>query len=141
MGVYIPSSQIPIVPPPLRTTKKALSSVRNTKEDELPLFLQLDKTTFPGLQNVMLANKRTFAAPVTSYMVDGILYIQSTEFVEGIPLFLVKIHDDLKFDTYHCGIKCYVSTLSKNEVNTVRFWSVLEEMICFLSSEEKSNKK
>ena len=83
-------SQVPTVPPPLRTTKKASSSVRNHKDDALLAFLEMDKTTFTDIKNGMLANTRTFFSPVTTFMVDSNLSIQSTMFVEGIPLFMVK---------------------------------------------------
>ena len=101
----------------------------------------MDKTTFTDIKNGMLANARTFVRPVTAFMVDSNHFIQSTVFVEGIPLFMVKIYENLQFDTFHCGVKCYVSTLSKNFVTTVKSWSILEEMIRLLNSLETGNKK
>ena len=109
----MPLSQVPIVPPPLRTTKKASSSVRNHKDDELQAFLEMDKTTLTDIKNGMSANTRTFVSPVTAFMVDSNLFIQSTVFVEGIPLFMVKIYENLQFDTFHCGVKCCVNTIKE----------------------------
>ena len=50
----------------------------------------MNKTTFTDIKNGMLANTRTFISPVTAFMVDSNLFIQSTVFVEGIPLFMLK---------------------------------------------------
>ena len=43
--------------------------------------------------------------------------------------------------TYHCVIKCTISTLSKNRVMTVHAWSVFEEIIRYLKNVEIDNKK
>ena len=69
------------------------------------------------------------------------LYVQSQQYLNGVPLFLVKIFKDLNFETYHCGIKCTISTLSKNRVMTVHAWSVFEKIIRYLKSMEIDNKK
>ena len=42
---------------------------------------------------------------------------------------------------YHCGIRCTISTLSKNRVMTVHAWSVFEEIIRYLSNMKIDNKK
>ena len=109
----IPLSQVPTVTPPLRTTKKASSSVRNHKDDELLAFLEMDKATFTDIKNGMLANTRTFVSPVTAFMVDSNPFIQSTVFVEGIPLFMVTIYENLQFDTFHCRVKCCVNIIKE----------------------------
>ena len=137
----IPASQIPTVPPPLRPTNRALSGVRSRKEDELASFIKIDKTTFSNMKDEMTMNKRTFTAPVTAFMFDSILYIQSVKFLKGIPLFVVKISENLRFETFHCGVKCYVATLSKNYLTTVDSWSKLEEIIRYLYSLEVDHKK
>ena len=54
-----------------------------------------------------------FITPVTAFMVDSNFFIQSTVFVEGIPLFTVKIYENLQFDTFHCGVKCCVNTIKE----------------------------
>ena len=69
------------------------------------------------------------------------LYVQSQQYLNGVPLFLVKIFKDLNFETYHCGIKCTISTLSKNRVMTVHAWSVFEKIIRYLKNMEIDNKK
>ena len=58
-----------------------------------------------------------------------------------VPLFLLKIFKDLNFETYHCEIKCTISTLSKSRVMTVHAWSVFEEIIRYSKNMETDNKK
>ena len=58
-----------------------------------------------------------------------------------VPLFLLKIFKDLNFETYHCEIKCTISTLSKSRVMTVHAWSVFEEIIRYSKNMEIDNKK
>ena len=75
------------------------------------------------------------------FIIEDTLYVQSQQYLNGLPIFLVKIFKDLNFETYHCGIKCTISTLSKNRVMTVHAWSVLEEIIRYLKNMEIDNKK
>ena len=69
------------------------------------------------------------------------LYVQSQQYLNGVPLSLVKIFKDLNFETYHCGVKCTISTRPKNRVMTVHTWSVFEKIIRYLKSMEIDNKK
>ena len=78
---------------------------------------------------------------LSCFIVEDTLYVQSLHYLNGVPLFLVKIFKDLNFETYHCGIKCTISTLSKNRVMTVHAWSVLEEIIRYLKNMEIDNKE
>ena len=75
-------------------------------------------------------------------MVDSVLFIHSLQFFNGIPLFVVNISESLRFETFHFGVKCYVSTLSKNYLTiVVDSWSKLEEIIRYVNSMEMDNKK
>ena len=74
-------------------------------------------------------------------MVDSVLVIQSLQFFNRVPLFVVKNSESLRFETFHFGVKCYVSTQSKNYLTIVDSWSKLEEIIRYLNSMEINNKK
>ena len=65
---------------------------------------------------------------------EDTLYVQSHHYLNGKPLFLIKIFKNLNFETYHCGIKCTISTLSKNRVMTVHAWSIFEEITLYLKN-------
>ena len=73
-------------------------------------------------------------------MDENILTIQSSKFVDGIPLFTLRIYN-LRFETFHYKVKCYISSLFKNYINTVDTWSKLEEIIQYLNSMAFDHKK
>ena len=53
----------------------------------------------------------------------------------------MKIYDNLRFETFHFGVKCYISSLSKNYITLIDSRSKLEEYICFLHRKEIDHKK
>lgn len=55
--------------------------------------------------------------------------------------YLIKIFEDLRFETYHFGIKCYISSLSRNRMTKLDSWSKVEEVVRYLSAMELNNKK
>ena len=127
----VPSSQVPTSSPPPRSTKKTCSSTRSIKEDQISEFLSSDKGTFTSLKE-NLKNQREYLVHLSCVIIEDTLYVLSQQHLNGVPLFLVKIFIDLNFETYHCGIKCTTSTLSKNRVMTVHAWSVFEVIIRYL---------
>ena len=127
----IPQSIIPNRPPNARQTKRTSNHERNTFPDELSEFSEYDRVTFSILQDNVLSNKRHFCVPITSFVNDSSLYLQSLSYVNGTPSFLIIISESLKFD---------VNSLSKNQINTVHRWSTLEEAIRFLNFKELNNK-
>ena len=80
-------SQIPTANPTERTTKRSLSGIRSTLDDELDTFLKRDKATFCDIKNKFI-NSSDHQYPVISFMVDGYIVIQSLQFFNGIPIFL-----------------------------------------------------
>ena len=54
---------------------------------------------------------------------------------------MLKIHNNLHFETFHYGVERYISSQSKNHINTVDTWSKLEEIIWYLYSMAFDNKK
>ena len=68
------------------------------------------------------------------------LFVQSLEFCNGVPNFLIKISESLKFETFHLGVKCSVTSLSKNRITKLDKWSKLEEALRFLNSRDLDNK-
>ena len=71
---------------------------------------------------------------VVAFLDENILNVQSSKFVDGISLFMWRIYNNLHFATFHYEVKCYISSLSKNCINTVDTWSKLEEIIQYLDS-------
>ena len=93
------------------------------------------------MKESLLNNKKNFVCPVVAFLDENILTDQSSKFVDGIPIFMLRIYNNLHFETFHYGVKCYFSSLSKNHINTVDIWSKLEEIIRYLNSMAFDHKK
>ena len=126
----VPLSQIPTANPTQRTTKRSLSGIRNSIDDELDTFLKRDKVTFWDIKNKFL-NVSDHQYPVISFMIDGYVVIQSSQFFNGIPFFVLKIYENLTFETFYYGVKCNVSSLTVNRIMTVDTWSKFDEKFVF----------
>ena len=82
-----------------------------------------------NLKESLLQTKKNFVCPIVAFLDENILTVQSSKFVNGIPLFMLRIYNNLHFEIFYYGVKCYISSLSKNHINTVDTWSKLEEII------------
>ena len=111
----VPKSQIPTPPIPPRSTTKTLCSTRNVQEDQLDEFLEVDVVDFTQLQDKLLTNKADLNISVVSFLDsdNSILTIQSTEYMNGVPLFVMHISEDLSFENFHLGVKCGSLPLAK----------------------------
>ena len=93
------------------------------------------------MKESLLNNKKDFFCPVVAFSDENILTVQSSKFVNGIPLFMSRIYNNLPFESFHYGVGCYISSLSKNRINTVDSWSKLKEIIRYLNSVAFDHKK
>ena len=128
----MPSSQIPTPSAVQRNIKKKKysSTVRNQIADELNAFLELDKINHTNLKESLDNNKKK-KLYMSSCSIFGWKYFNCSIFVDGIPLFMLRIHNKWCFETFHYGVKCYITSLLQNRTNT---WSKLEEIIQYLNS-------
>ena len=133
----VPSSQVTTPSTAPRPTKKACSSTRSIEEDQISEFL----SNVTSLNENVFKNQRESLVYLSCFIIEDTLCVQSQQYIYGVPHFLVKIAKDLNFETYHCGIKCAISTISKNRVMTVHGWSVLGEIIRYLKNMKINNKK
>ena len=78
--------------------------------------------------------------PVVAFWDKNILTVQS-KVINGILLFKLRIHKNLQFQTFHYGVKRFISSPLKNHKNTVNTWSTLEEIIQNLNSMVFNHKK
>ena len=129
----VPSRQIRTLSAIQRNIKNPASTVRNQIADELNAFLELYKINYTNLKENLLNSKKDFVCPVVACLDDNILTVQSSKFVDSIPLFMLRIYGNLCFETFHYGVKCYISSLSKNRINTIDTWWKLEEIIWYLN--------
>ena len=72
---------------------------------------------------------------------DDKIFCQSKEFKEGVAKFLIVIHNDLKYEAYHYGVKTAVTASTPKRVNLLDRWSKLGEVIQFLDSIILDHKK
>ena len=131
----IPKSCLVTSSPQPRITTKALPSSRNQEPDEIDLFLKQDAIDFSLLEQKLHRKK------VVTFTLDQTVVIQSAKLIEGIPLFLIKIHEDYLFETFHLGSVCIIQSLAANKVRHCKTWSCLDEIIRFLSSKQICHKK
>ena len=76
------------------------------------------------------------------YQIEDKLRIQSNKyFTDSIPLFLIKVSHNMKFECYHSSVRSYPDSLSRNRITTFSRWSQIEEAIRFLNLLEVEHKK
>ena len=97
----MPSSQIPTSSAVQRNIKKTSSTVRNQIADEPNALLELDKINYTNLKEGLLNNKKDFICLVVAFLDENILTAQSSKFVYSIPLFMLRIYDNLRFETFN----------------------------------------
>ena len=95
---------------PKRTTQRASSTLRNFQENELERFSYEDKVSFLTLKDGLInkGKKHEHQHSVLFPCIKNCIIIQSSQFINGIPLFVIKVNVNLNFKTYHCGIECKI---------------------------------
>ena len=137
----IPSSLIPTPAPKPRETKESSAEIRFVIPDELSQFLPSDMISNFETMCTDIQNK-TFSAPITMYQIEDKLHIQSNKYLtDSIPLFLIKVSHNMKFECYHSSVRSYSDSLSRNRITTFSRWSQIEEAIRFLNLLEVEHKK
>lgn len=133
-GKEIPKSEIPTPSPKPRTTKRSSFEVRTSQEDQLNEFLEADKMSFESLTGGVSSHK--FDVPVTTFIIDDVQWVQSNEFIHGIPKFALKIYKDLTFDSFRMGIQCRIPPLYKNNIFRLNRWSRIDVALHHLNQKE-----
>ena len=132
--------------PPLRTTTKSLAETRRplpvSFNDQHTVLKDTDSVSFEKLQASLIDEKKQLPLYTTVFMMAGILFVQSLEFIcGGIPKYLIKIFPSLKFETFHGGVKCFVSSLTANRITKLDTWSRFEEAVRYLKFRENSRQQ
>ena len=131
-------------PPPLpRTTKSALPSKRSVQGDELSTFLEKDK--IHSLEQIQqnISSVITIDGGVVCFRIENSLMIQSGDYMPEtcVSRFNLRIFHDFSFESFHCGIKCTITPLSRNMINLLTKWSIIEEAVRYLNAIEIDQKK
>ena len=136
----VPGSVIPTHVAVPRTTKKSSFDVRAVQSDEIDEFTRQDRIDFKEISHRVVDEKYSFTTRTTAFKNDTSIVIQSTNFVYGVPTFVLSVHADMTFEAYHLGVRIFVPTLTKNRITKLQSCSALEETIRYLASCSKSNK-
>ena len=134
----IPSSIVPQPPPPSRPTVRSSCQERNQEPDQQPDFEEKDRYDFDELRRVLSTEKdsKGFRVPFQALIYNDTVVLTSDAYFEGIPYFMVKISNDLTYDTYHLGAKVYIGSLNTLRVKKLNSWSRFEEALRFLHHKE-----
>lgn len=135
----VPKSLIPTPVSTSRTTQRTSFDVRTTQPDQLTEFKIKDCVDFAEISQRVLKGY-SFTTPTTAFKSDTSIIIQSTTFNNGIPNFVLKVHQDLTFESFQFGAKTFIPSLTKNRITKVRSWSAIEEIIRHLDSASVNNK-
>ena len=107
-----------------RSIKKSFCTAQNQIDDKMNNFLELNKINYTNLKESLINNKKDFVYPVVAFLDENILTVHSLKVINGIVLFMLRIYQNLQFQTF----QCYISSLSKNHINRVNTWSTLKEI-------------
>nr|XP_047136665.1 uncharacterized protein LOC124813535 [Hydra vulgaris] len=113
----VKSSLVLTAPPKSRVTTSS-AGTRNIQADQLETFKAMDSLNFNDL--IIHYQKKKIPEDLLNcivvYKCDEKICFQSTEFYCGLPKFIPNLSSNLKYETYHCGCLCYVTSLSKNHL-------------------------
>ena len=136
----VPKSVIPTPPSKPRTTERSSFDVRTRMDDQYEDFKKRDVLKFDKLEDEIPSHK--FSTSAVCYRIENTIHIQSSSnFTDGVPLFLLKIHRDYKFRAFLAGVSCGFLILMKNRITMIDSWSKLEEAIRFLQHQPLNQTK
>ena len=97
-----------------------------------------DQVTWDTLKSQIELQNVEFRYPVVCFMEGDSQWITSTTFHSGIPSYSLKINKELSYESYHLGIECTITSLTKNRVQKLSTWSKVHEALRFLHHREKT---
>ena len=118
-----------------RETIRCSAEVRSQLADELDAFNQKNKIcSFESLQSKI--SNYAFGFSLIINNTDEATLQQSEDLLEqtGTPKFLLKINGDLSFEAFCLGVKCTITSISRNRVSQFTRWSQIEEAVRFLQT-------
>lgn len=122
-----------------RNTESALAEVRSILPDELSIFEDNDKIIdYADLCSNVIA--RVISVKFQIIQNDEYILLMSPEFISGCPKFLLKIYNNMQFESFHYGSKCTITSLSTNNITAINKWSQCEEALRYLKDNDVANK-
>ena len=137
----VPPSCVPRPTPAPRSTKKSSMEVSNSKHDELDFFREMDKVSYNYIVERVAIKIHNFRCLVVAFCNDNSSNLQSVNFSEVVPNFLLVINESLEFKPFHMGIRVSISCVVKNNIRLLNnSWSAIEEIVTSLNLYETSHK-
>ena len=101
-------------------------------EDEIDAFNEEDIIcSFEFLKSNIDKFSSSHNSAVLKNILDGEVQIQSKKLVTdtGVPMFLLRIYSNLKYEAFHCGVKITIHSLTCNKISHLSRWSQIEEAL------------
>ena len=121
--------------PPSRPTERSSAEERCQLPDEMNLFNEKDKICSYDIFKTQIL-LYDFGCPLKISTTDRETWLQSQNMLEGTGIFkyMLQINHNMHFQAYRSGIRCSVTSLSRNRVVQFTQWSQVEEAVRFLHS-------
>ena len=129
-------SCISIPPKPRKTNNSSTVNTRNVLPDQLQEFRKIDSLNFSDIIYKLSTNKE-----LVLYNDGCSIVIQSIQFTNGIPKYVLRVKEDLSFQAFHLGSSCSISTIATNKITKCETWSILNEILRYLENFSISHKK
>ena len=117
-------SCISIPPKPRKTANSSFESRRNVLPDQLQEFQKIDSLHFNDIMNKLSTNK-----DLVVYNDSCSVVIQSRQFTNGIPKYILRVDEDLSFRGFYLGSSCS-TPLASNKIT----WSTINEILRYLNN-------
>ena len=131
-------------PNPPRHTLRTTLPVRGTQPDQMISLMNKDRVSYLKMVERVIDDKHQFCCSTVSYISNSILHIQSDTYLGGVPRFLIKIEDTMRFTTFHMGKNKFSLknnfSLRKNKICVLVSWSGLEKTVRYLNCHEETSK-
>ena len=104
-------------------------------------FQEMDKVDHAKVLERVIVEKFEFKCGAVSFVKDDSLFIQSGDFSFGVPRFVAKVNENLKFSCFHLGVQISIPSLTKNRITTLNSsWSAIEKVIDYLIQHKETKK-
>ena len=133
----LPASVVPTPQAKVRDSEKLTALHRSRQDDEYQVYQEHDELR---LEDVC-GQVTELGDDITAFPTEGSVIVQSTNFVCGMPKFVIRIGKDASYQAYHAGVQCRIATLTKNRIVLLDKWSRLEEAIRYLRNRELDRKE
>ena len=133
-------SQIPTQAPLPRPTKRATTDIRTLEPDQS----KKHKKSVTVYHSEISTKIHSEIQPrkVVTYSINDVIHLQSEDFISGVPKYIVKINNDLTYETFYAGVRCYITTLTSPPLRVTKLtdWGHIIECIRYLDTHQPSHK-